>query len=196
MGKRAEQKKETLERLRSVIDELVAQKGFDAVTIREICECAGVSTGVFYYYFHSKDDILFDRYLRAESRWDIDQQVKLDALSPHEALRTIIQDTVRYTLSRVPSISLPYHKTIMSEYQSWTQMHPDTLRTLLRRHFQRAHELGMLKTTPHSPRQLADMLWSMNYGMRFCMHLDGFSFCEETNIPDQLLDWLDNQFID
>lgn len=195
MGKRTEQKKETLERLRNVIDELVAQKGFDAVTIREISERAGVSTGVFYYYFHSKDDILFDRYVRASTRWN-DEEARLDAMPPREALRYILEDGIHYTLTRVPSVSLPYHKAILSEYSKWAQDYPDMNRCLMRKYFSRAQELGQLVPSSYTPEQLADMLWSMNYGMRFCMHLDGFSFSEQANIPQQLRDWLDSQFVD
>jgi len=195
MGKRAEQKKETLERLRSVIDELVAQKGFDAVTIREISERAGVSTGVFYYYFRSKDDILFDRYRRATARWNDESIAELDAMTPYKALCLILEDGISYSLSRIPSVSLPYHKAILSEYPKWVQEYPDMSRHLMRKYFSRAQELGQLVPSPYTPEQLADMLWSMNFGMRFCMHLDGFSFSEHANIPQQLRDWLESRFI-
>lgn len=37
---------------------LFQEKGFDKVTIEEIAEASGVSTGLFYYYFSSKQEIL------------------------------------------------------------------------------------------------------------------------------------------
>ena len=36
---------------------LFQEKGFEKVTIEEIAEAAGVSTGLFYYYFSSKQEI-------------------------------------------------------------------------------------------------------------------------------------------
>lgn len=32
--------------------------GAEAVTVRNVCEKSGVSTGTFYHYFHNKDDLL------------------------------------------------------------------------------------------------------------------------------------------
>lgn len=195
MGKRAEQKKETLERLRSVIDELVAQKGYDAVTIREISERAGVSTGVFYYYFKSKDDILLDRFLRAGERFRELASGELSLLTVREALHRIVHYNLQYTLSRVPSVSLSYHKAIMSDYSSWTEHAPDEFRLLLRSLFIRAKENHQLRSS-YSPAQLADMLWSMTYGVRIAMLMDGYDFARNTAVKEQLLSWVDAQLID
>lgn len=38
--------------------ELMSEKGFENITIAEICEEAGVSVGTYYNYFKSKNDIL------------------------------------------------------------------------------------------------------------------------------------------
>lgn len=38
--------------------QLAREKGFDRLTVREICQAAGVTTGAFYHHFSSKDDIL------------------------------------------------------------------------------------------------------------------------------------------
>lgn len=40
---------------------LMRKKGYDAVTIREICAKAGVSVGAFYVYFSNKGDLLQDQ---------------------------------------------------------------------------------------------------------------------------------------
>lgn len=37
---------------------LTREEGFDKLTIREICQAAGVTTGAFYHHFSSKEDIL------------------------------------------------------------------------------------------------------------------------------------------
>jgi AcrR family transcriptional regulator len=43
---------------------LFAEKGFEATTVREIVEEAGVTKGGLYHYFESKDDLLFGIYER------------------------------------------------------------------------------------------------------------------------------------
>lgn len=46
---------------RAILDAAVAlsrQRGFAKVTIREICQAAGVTTGAFYHHFSSKEELL------------------------------------------------------------------------------------------------------------------------------------------
>jgi AcrR family transcriptional regulator len=45
--------------------ELFRQKGFDATTMRDIAQKAGVATGAAYYYYPSKDAIVTDFYQRS-----------------------------------------------------------------------------------------------------------------------------------
>jgi AcrR family transcriptional regulator len=43
------------------------KRGFHKITIEDICKKADVSIGTFYHYFKSKDDILYEVYLRADN---------------------------------------------------------------------------------------------------------------------------------
>jgi AcrR family transcriptional regulator len=52
------------ERLLTVATRLFAQKGFEATSVQEIVESAGVTKGAMYHYFASKDDLLFEIYHR------------------------------------------------------------------------------------------------------------------------------------
>ena len=52
---RAEQ---TKHRIYKTARDLIIKKGFDNVTIDEICRTAGISKGLFYHYFNSKDEII------------------------------------------------------------------------------------------------------------------------------------------
>src|SRR3954463_2105524 len=50
---------------------LFAEKGFEATSVREIVEAAGVTKGGLYHYFESKGDLLFEIYaamLRMQTR--------------------------------------------------------------------------------------------------------------------------------
>ncbi len=48
----------TKERIFDVAIDLFAQKGFDAVSLREISESVGIKKPTLYHYFTSKDEIL------------------------------------------------------------------------------------------------------------------------------------------
>ena len=39
---------------------LSKEKGFDAMTVRDVCRRAGITTGAFYHHFSSKDDLLYN----------------------------------------------------------------------------------------------------------------------------------------
>ena len=49
---------ETRSRLTSVADELVAEKGFEALRIEEVVQRAGVAKGTFFAHFKDKDELM------------------------------------------------------------------------------------------------------------------------------------------
>lgn len=58
LNKRQIQAKVTYENIYNAAMSLVERKGFENITVEEICTKAGVSVGSFYNYFKSKQDIL------------------------------------------------------------------------------------------------------------------------------------------
>jgi AcrR family transcriptional regulator len=52
---------------------VIAEKGYAAITMRQIAEGLGVSTGTLYHYFPSKDS-LFDQLVEYISYQDISEQ--------------------------------------------------------------------------------------------------------------------------
>lgn len=59
MTKRKEQAKETRTRLYQSALDLINEKGFQNVSIKEITARADISSGSFYSYFDSKEDLIF-----------------------------------------------------------------------------------------------------------------------------------------
>lgn len=49
--------------------ELTVEKGFSQVSIQDICQKAGVSTGAFYHYFKSKEEIVLAWYEGSDARY-------------------------------------------------------------------------------------------------------------------------------
>lgn len=60
--KRDLQAAQTRERISLCAHQIIAERGYDNVSIQDICRQAGVSVGGFYHYFPSKDDLLLHIY--------------------------------------------------------------------------------------------------------------------------------------
>jgi TetR/AcrR family transcriptional regulator, cholesterol catabolism regulator len=52
------------ERLRRAAARLFASNGFDATTVQQVVEAAGLTKGAFYYYYDSKDQLLYEMHRR------------------------------------------------------------------------------------------------------------------------------------
>jgi AcrR family transcriptional regulator len=80
MPERAEVKtgaksEETSLRILNAALQLFNERGFEAATMREVAQAAGVATGAAYYYFPSKDAIVMEFYRRSS----VEMQPKLEA---------------------------------------------------------------------------------------------------------------------
>lgn len=57
--------------------ELIKEKGYDSVTISQICEKAGVAKGTFYVHYKSKEDIIKESYYSDMSQFVLKQYQSL-----------------------------------------------------------------------------------------------------------------------
>jgi len=63
---RKEQALKTRQEIFETAVELFDKKGYEKVSINEICKKAGVSTGAFYHHFKAKDQILMEEFLKTD----------------------------------------------------------------------------------------------------------------------------------
>ena len=63
---RRRQSRETEKRLMQTAWELMSEQSFDAVSVRDICRKAGVTTGAFYHHFPTKEALLDRGYERMD----------------------------------------------------------------------------------------------------------------------------------
>lgn len=75
------------ENIFSVAMRLMKKIGYENLTIRHICEKAGISTGMFYRHFRSKDELLVYYYTNAQKVFD--SEVK-ERLSGQNILRQLV----------------------------------------------------------------------------------------------------------
>lgn len=58
LSKQQQKSKETKERIFRAAKRILRKKGYEELSIKNICEEAGVSNGSFYHHFKTKDDLL------------------------------------------------------------------------------------------------------------------------------------------
>lgn len=93
-GLRERKRRETRLRIEDCATELILDRGFDQVTLEEICEKAGVSRRTFFNYFESKD--------QAASGTGIPEipQADLDAFATTDS-ENVARDILRYLGDRI-----------------------------------------------------------------------------------------------
>lgn len=69
LTKRQERALETRDKIFETAFRLMEEKGFDNITVSEICKVSGVAKGSFYTYFKSKDDIVIEVYKDVDEKY-------------------------------------------------------------------------------------------------------------------------------
>lgn len=67
MTKRKVQANKTKKKIFNVSIGLMEKRGFNNMTIEDICKKAGVSVGTFYHYYKSKEDVFFELYRKSDA---------------------------------------------------------------------------------------------------------------------------------
>lgn len=62
--RRQEKAQATKEKIFAASVALMQEKGYEAVTVSEICRTVGIAKGAFYLHYQSKEDIIRERYYR------------------------------------------------------------------------------------------------------------------------------------
>lgn len=98
--RRQEQAEETRKRLFQAALDLLVRKGYDRVTVDEICARAGVSKGTFYHHFKSKDQAIVEEFLKIDEyyRETLPQLMEVEGLEERMAL--FCRLTLRYIQSK------------------------------------------------------------------------------------------------
>jgi len=93
-------------------EELFASKGYEATTVRDIAEAAGVNLAMISYYFGSKEKLLealFKERMTA-ARHKVEAIVKNDSLEPFQKMEIVIDEYVKKV-----SDKQSFHKILLSE---------------------------------------------------------------------------------
>lgn len=88
---------------------LFAEQGFENTSVQEIVDAVGVTKGALYHYFASKDDLLYEIYVRVLHL----QTEHLEAIATSDApvaerLHAMAADVVRTTLANLDGVGIFY----------------------------------------------------------------------------------------
>lgn len=111
--KRKAQGQETEQKILETARQLMRKNGYDAVSIRDICKEAGVTTGAFYHHFRSKEEMLekggqqLDLYIR--------QQLNVRPFhSSLSALRIIFTAYAEYMEENQGELTARYYQNMLA----------------------------------------------------------------------------------
>lgn len=98
---------------------LFEEKGYDNVSINEICQQLGLTKGAFYHHFSSKSDILLLKYkLAAETLVNYYQTIRNDP--PLDKLRKILNRFINYpSTTSLEEMKSSFKVQIDSQYQNF-----------------------------------------------------------------------------
>jgi TetR/AcrR family fatty acid metabolism transcriptional regulator len=87
---------ETRQRIFDTALALLVKKGYDRVTVDDICAGAGVSKGTFYHHFKSKDQAILEEFLKIDQYYAeiLPEIIQLDDI--YERITTFARLALRY----------------------------------------------------------------------------------------------------
>jgi AcrR family transcriptional regulator len=111
MTRRAQSAIETRNIIFETAVELFSERGYDRVTVDDICDKAGVSKGTFYNHFKSKDQVIVEEFLKVDDFY-------LEILSRLKNKKSYIDKMVAFITQTLKYIDGMGVDTIKVSYQS------------------------------------------------------------------------------
>lgn len=90
---------ETRRKIFNTAAQLISEKGFDHVTVEEICKKSGVAKGLFYHYFNSKADIVIETYMDVDNKFSA-EVMALPATTPYDRVIYAVSFQARYAKAK------------------------------------------------------------------------------------------------
>lgn len=168
---RAQEKEGRRRAISAVAEELLTEKGITGVTIRDVSEAAGLSTGAIYMYFKNKEEIFV--HILAGHLNSLEQALEksMSRKSPQAIFRSMAEDYKAYYLRIGKYIDLV--ELVTEADNGKAAIDPELMQAL---RFQLASIFGSLETLLARPEMAAflkgvppkrgvPVLWSMITGL-------------------------------
>lgn len=168
---------ETKNRIYECALQLIEEKGFDRVSISEIASAAGVSVGLFYYYFPSKKAVLNEIYKRADHYFqhdiarDFEGRGSLEKISIY--IRTYISFVESDGIDLIRNLYIPTNTFFIEEGRSMQLVLAELIRQ-----GQEAGDISAMR----DPQQWVLFIFTVLRGIVFdwCLYGGGYDLHEKT----------------
>jgi AcrR family transcriptional regulator len=181
----------TLEILRDVVDKLVEKVGFEKMHIRDICREAGITPGTFYHYFSSKDDILFDRYLRANVFLNQFYDTKLKNKHEIDGLKLFLREYIKWEKKRVMGVLIPFQRARILHYAKWMEQEKPAYSAIILKLFTAGLEKGTIKPV-FSSSQLCGCLMCFIEGIISIQCYSKGTFLNKLDFLEPICQWIES----
>lgn len=91
-----ENEKEIRLRFDKALSKLLAETEWEKITIRSICEEAGVSVGLFYYYYETKQHLFSSKFSKVDDYFRDHVSLQCEQYALHEALEYYTQTYIKW----------------------------------------------------------------------------------------------------
>ncbi len=113
MTKRKIQALNTRQKIFDTALQLFNKKGYDRVTVDDVCKKAGISKGTFYNYFKSKDQIIIEEFLKIDHYY----QEMLPEINSKESylerMKTFARLSLKYISEQgAPTVRIAYYSQL------------------------------------------------------------------------------------
>ncbi|MCI2059217.1 MAG: TetR/AcrR family transcriptional regulator [Oscillibacter sp.] len=166
---------QTRQKLIDAVIRLAHLKNYRTITVQEICQSAGVSTGSFYHQFGTKDEVVMAAYQSVD--WLLTDQFTAEnrRLPPLEALDSLLRRYLLYARDEVGLVLAQYYKVLLNHP---TPHRCDSNRPYCReikRILLRAMDGGLISRA-YDPEELTDAIMRLIRGLLFDWVIQGGAF--------------------
>lgn len=161
---------------------LFDERGYDKVTVADICREAGFSVGAFYHYFKSKDQVIEERYLPFATQVDsffksLSSRAGEKSVSSAEKLRKFTDLLLKYTEEvGVDALRTAYRSQIepasMASHRLGSLFKPHMV---VREIIEEGQRNGEFRSDIRAS-DITDMLYDFVFGIMYSWCLHGASF--------------------
>lgn len=167
LTKRQIQAQNTQNKIYCTAIDLLEKKGFDNLTVEEICQKAEVSIGSFYNYFKSKNDILNIIYKVAD---DYFNEVVADALKEGDSYEKILR-FFKFYADYNSERGLDFIKHLYNSQNKVFITNGRDMQNVLQKIIEEGQEKGEIQTQM-KPREMVEYLFIAARGVIYdwCLH--------------------------
>lgn len=164
---------------------LMAEKGYQGATIRDICKHANVSIGTFYSYFKTKSDIIRELYQTADTYFSNELNKEIADKDCIEKLRIYIQQYAKLNMDT----GIDAMKVIYNPFNEWFSRNRP-MQQVLEQIIRECHENGTLSKAL-SPKKTVEYLFCVLRGVCYNWCLYNGSY----NLEERMLEYFNIMLI-